>query len=150
MWIDEGKLGLVAVSTSAGSHPALHRDIATLQAQGAIILGLWSKHTVEPHATIIGDGQLGGGGEVAFRVSDDETVNTIHDEWIRRGLAIVQEPTKMDFGYTFVAKDPDGHRLRVFAAGAKILKDSALLFQSFGFLPEGLHLVQRSGFWLFM
>ena len=27
-------------------------------------------------------------------------------------------PTAMDFGFTFVALDPDGHRLRVFAPGA--------------------------------
>jgi hypothetical protein len=27
-------------------------------------------------------------------------------------------PTKMDFGTTFVALDPDGHRLRVFAPAA--------------------------------
>ena len=34
------------------------------------------------------------------------------------GLPIVQKPTAMDFGHTFVALDPDGHRLRVFAPGA--------------------------------
>jgi len=26
-----------------------------------------------------------------------------------------QEPTDMDFGFTFTMADPDGHRLRVFA-----------------------------------
>ncbi|WP_374468302.1 hypothetical protein [Ferrovibrio sp.] len=31
--------------------------------------------------------------------------------------AILQPPTAMDFGYTFLAADPDGHRLRVFAPG---------------------------------
>jgi hypothetical protein len=30
-------------------------------------------------------------------------------------LKIAQAPTAMDFGMTFVALDPDGHRLRVFA-----------------------------------
>ena len=33
---------------------------------------------------------------------------------IKLGLRIIQEPTKMDFGFTFTAADPDGHRLRVF------------------------------------
>jgi hypothetical protein len=28
---------------------------------------------------------------------------------------MAQTPTEMDFGTTFVALDPDGHRLRVFA-----------------------------------
>ena len=32
------------------------------------------------------------------------------------GVKILQPPTDMDFGRTFVALDPDGHRLRVFAA----------------------------------
>jgi predicted enzyme related to lactoylglutathione lyase len=39
-------------------------------------------------------------------------------DWKRRGLNIIQEPVQMDFGYTFVAADPDGHRLRVFVPGA--------------------------------
>ena len=30
-------------------------------------------------------------------------------------MSIVLEPTELDFGYTFVAVDPDGHRLRVCA-----------------------------------
>jgi len=36
-------------------------------------------------------------------------------QWIAF-LPIAQPLTQMDFGYTFVALDPDGHRLRVFAA----------------------------------
>jgi len=31
---------------------------------------------------------------------------------------VAQKPVDMDFGHTFVALDPDGHRLRVFAAAA--------------------------------
>jgi hypothetical protein len=30
---------------------------------------------------------------------------------------ILQPPTEMDFGRTFTAADPDGHRLRVFKPG---------------------------------
>jgi len=39
--------------------------------------------------------------------------------WTKRGLAIAQEPTKMNFGFTFTALDPDGHRLRVYAPAAQ-------------------------------
>lgn len=39
----------------------------------------------------------------------------MHDDWKKRGLIIIQPPTVMDFGSNFVAVDPDGHRLRVFA-----------------------------------
>ncbi len=38
-----------------------------------------------------------------------------YDDWARRGLVIEQEPVTMDFGRTFVALDPDGHRLRVYS-----------------------------------
>ena len=41
-------------------------------------------------------------------------MDTIHADWMRRGLPILQAPVRMDFGYTFVASDPDGHRFRVF------------------------------------
>ncbi len=32
----------------------------------------------------------------------------------RRGVEIIQPPMEADFGRTFTAVDPDGHRLRVF------------------------------------
>lgn len=78
--------------------------------QSGVMLGLWSRHTVEPAAA-----GLGGGGELAFTTADAAAVRTTHADWSGRGMAIVQPPTELDFGYTFVALDPDGHRLRVFA-----------------------------------
>ncbi|MFC5355983.1 VOC family protein [Azospirillum himalayense] len=77
-----------------------------------VMLGLWSRHTVQPPASA---GPLGGSGEIGFRVAGAEAVQALHDDWVRRGLTIAQPPTAMDFGHTFVALDPDGHRLRVFA-----------------------------------
>jgi predicted enzyme related to lactoylglutathione lyase len=71
---------------------------------------LWSRHTVTPAATA-----TGGGGELAFTVTDAAAVRHLHAAWRGRGLAIAQAPTDMDFGHCFVALDPDGHRLRVFA-----------------------------------
>ncbi|HSY27153.1 MAG TPA: VOC family protein [Burkholderiaceae bacterium] len=78
-----------------------------------VMLGLWAKHMVQPAAT------LAGGGEVAFAVADNSVVSDLYTDWLERGLAIAQVPTRMDFGYTFVALDPDGHRLRVFAASGQ-------------------------------
>ena len=72
-------------------------------------LGLWSKHTVEPAAEAIG-----GGCELVFSVDDKQSVDAMHADWSKRGLPILQSPTEMDFGRTFVALDPDGHRLRVY------------------------------------
>jgi predicted enzyme related to lactoylglutathione lyase len=42
-------------------------------------------------------------------------VDAVYADWASRGLRILQTPVEMDFGYTFVATDPDGHRLRVYA-----------------------------------
>lgn len=69
-------------------------------------LGLWSRHTVEPAAAT-----AGGGTEIAFMADD---VDAVYADWSNRGLVIVQPPTELDFGRTFVALDPDSHRLRVF------------------------------------
>jgi predicted enzyme related to lactoylglutathione lyase len=69
-------------------------------------LGLWSRHTVEPGAEA-----AGGGGEIAFETVD---VDAVHAAWVAKGLVVKQAPTDLDFGRTFVALDPDGHRLRVF------------------------------------
>jgi len=72
--------------------------------------GLWSKHTVEPAATL-----TGGGCEIAISVADNDAVEALHTEWSQRGLTILQPPTDLDFGHTFVALDPDAHRIRVLA-----------------------------------
>jgi catechol 2,3-dioxygenase-like lactoylglutathione lyase family enzyme len=74
-----------------------------------VMLGLWARHTVEP--AVSGHG----GGEIGFAVADPDTVHALHADWSGRGLTIIQPPTDMDFGRTFVALDPDGHRLRAFA-----------------------------------
>ena len=74
-----------------------------------LALGLWARNDVEPKAT------LPGGTEIGFPVENDATVSLTRDAWAKLGLKILQEPTQMDFGYTFTAADPDGHRLRVFS-----------------------------------
>lgn len=88
-------------------------DIAILPLRDGVMLGLWSRETVEPESS----GQSGGS-EIAFAVVDATAVETIHDAWKQHGLRILQAPTRMSFGLTFVALDPDGHRLRVFAPAA--------------------------------
>lgn len=80
---------------------------------GGLQLGLWSRHTVQPAAQATGSGT-----EIAMVVANDQALLAWHEEWVRRGLAILQPPTRMGFGHTFMALDPDGHRLRVFVPGA--------------------------------
>lgn len=98
-----GLLGKPPVEASA--------TFAMFALESGVMLGLWAAHTVQPAAT------APGGGEIAFSVSDKGAVRALHEAWQAKGLPVVQPPTDMDFGYTFVALDPDGHRLRVFAAG---------------------------------
>ncbi|MGO8919895.1 MAG: VOC family protein [Stellaceae bacterium] len=79
-----------------------------------LMLGLWSRHAVEPAATA-----AGAGGELAFAVKDAAAVEATFSDWGERGLRIAQKPVDLDFGRSFVALDPDGHRLRVFAPSAE-------------------------------
>ncbi len=72
-------------------------------------LGLWARRDVQP-------APRGGAdtGELAMAVGSTEEVEALCADWKRKGAAILQEPATMDFGRTFLAADPDGHRLRVF------------------------------------
>jgi catechol 2,3-dioxygenase-like lactoylglutathione lyase family enzyme len=83
---------------------------AMLALASGVMVGLWSRHTVEPPAPANACG-----GELAFSVASKEEVDALYADWCQRQLAMAQTPSNMDFGYTFVALDPDGHRLRVFA-----------------------------------
>jgi predicted enzyme related to lactoylglutathione lyase len=76
-----------------------------------LMLGLWAKSAVQPLP--VGSA---GSAELVVSVDDRDAVTALHNDWAARGLAIAQRPTDMDFGYTFVALDRDGHRLRVMAA----------------------------------
>ncbi|MET3825120.1 catechol-2,3-dioxygenase [Sphingomonas sp. PvP055] len=62
-------------------------DIAILPLRDGVMLGLWSRATVEPEST----GQTGAS-EIAFAVADVATVEAMHADWSRRGLSIVQTP----------------------------------------------------------
>ncbi|MCE1237575.1 MAG: drug:proton antiporter [Hyphomicrobiales bacterium] len=78
-------------------------------AQG-MMLGLWGVAGVAPTTAT-----LGGGGEICIAVGSAAEVDATHVAWTAAGRAILQPPTVMDFGRTFTAADPDGHRIRVFA-----------------------------------
>ncbi|WP_395701893.1 VOC family protein [Aquabacterium sp.] len=75
------------------------------------MLGLWRRDTVQPAAT-----GAPGAGELAFALQGGRAaVDAAQAAWQAQGIALLQPATAMDFGYTFTAQDPDGHRLRVFA-----------------------------------
>lgn len=77
------------------------------------MLGLWQRDNVAPPVAA-----EAGGGEIALTVADENAVRATYEAWKARDVRIAQPPITMAFGHTFVALDPDGHRLRIFAPAA--------------------------------
>lgn len=75
---------------------------------GGLQLGLWSTQ-----AKNFVSGGSGHRSEIAFMLDDEEQVRQLHAAWEKRGVTIEQAPHQAVFGLTFVATDPDGHRIRV-------------------------------------
>ena len=73
-----------------------------------IKIGLWAKEEMKPAP------KPAGGVEISFTENSREELLETHASWKTLGVRVVQEPTDMNFGLTFVAEDPDGHRLRPF------------------------------------
>lgn len=82
---------------------------AMLPLNDGSMLGLWNIAGVEPAATI-----RGGGTEIAIAVASPAEVDVAHAAWTAAGRILLQPPTDLDFGRTFTAADPDGHRIRVY------------------------------------
>jgi predicted enzyme related to lactoylglutathione lyase len=72
-------------------------------------LGLWARRDVKPAPSGASDAS-----ELAMAVGSNEEVEALSADHKRKGATILQEPVTLDFGRTFLAADPDGHRLRVF------------------------------------
>jgi predicted enzyme related to lactoylglutathione lyase len=68
--------------------------------------------------TVIPSTDNKGSGELAFTVNTHKKVDELFAEWQMKGVNIAQSPTLLTYGYTFLALDPDGNRLRVVSLGA--------------------------------
>ena len=75
-----------------------------------VTLGLQAADEIEPAAE-----PYVGGVELSLSDVEHADVDRLHAQWKMLGIPMVLEPTVLEFGYTFVATDPDGHRLRVCA-----------------------------------
>jgi catechol 2,3-dioxygenase-like lactoylglutathione lyase family enzyme len=84
-----------------------HPNFAMFALEGGFLLGLWAGRDADPKPK-----GAGGGCELTFTCEKDAELDALHAEWSGKGCAILQKPMKKDFGYTFTAADPDGHRLR--------------------------------------
>ena len=94
-------LGKQPVQSSAG--------FSMFMLDNGLTLGMWKRETVDPAPEA-----AAGGAELCLKEDSDAQVDERFADWTGQGLVIAQKPTKMSFGYTFVALDPDGHRLRVY------------------------------------
>lgn len=84
---------------------------AMLPLSEAVVLGLWLAGDADPS----GAGKPGAS-EISFDVADVPTLTKLYADWAAKGLTILVEPVEKPFGHTFVAADPDGHRVRVVAS----------------------------------
>lgn len=69
-------------------------------------LGLWAYKTAQPKITT-----PPGASEIAFSA---DNIDRLYEHLLKLGVPMIQTPTDMDFGRTFVAVDPDGHRIRFY------------------------------------
>lgn len=71
-------------------------------------LGLKARHAIIPPAE-----QKNGSGELVFALDNHQKVDALFAQWQAKKLNIIAPPTQLPYGYTFVALDPDGNRLRI-------------------------------------
>lgn len=86
----------------------LKETYATFTFKNGFNLGLWS--TQAKNFVSSGTGHRS---EVAFMVKNEQEIDNLYDDWVALGVDIEQKPMQAVFGKTFVALDPDGHRIRV-------------------------------------
>ena len=114
LYVDNPPASAAFYTTLLGRPPVESSPgFAMFALDSGVMLGLWKRQEVLPAVD-----RFGAGSEVAFAMKDDAAVDELHATWRERRLPILQQPVRLYFGYTFVAEDPDGHRLRVFAPGA--------------------------------
>jgi len=75
---------------------------------GGMLLGLWSTEAKD-----FLSGGAGHRSEIAFQVKNKAEVDKLYKSWKMLGVEIEQDIHIAAFGITFVALDPDGHRIRV-------------------------------------
>jgi predicted enzyme related to lactoylglutathione lyase len=76
--------------------------------ENGLTFSLWSMQ-----AKNFVSGGTGHRSELSFMVRDEQTVRELRKQWGEFGVTIEQELHEAVFGLTFVALDPDGHRIRV-------------------------------------
>lgn len=81
---------------------------AAFEFDNGLALALWSVRAKD-----FVSGGSGHRSEIALMVDEPETVRKLYTRWQAENVAIEQPIGEAVFGLTFVALDPDGHRIRV-------------------------------------
>ncbi|QUJ69633.1 VOC family protein (plasmid) [Photobacterium sp. GJ3] len=81
---------------------------AAFDFENGLSLGLWSEE-----ARNFVSGGNGHRSELSLMVPEDDEVIRLYEQWQQRNVTIEQPLHEAVFGLTFVALDPDGHRIRV-------------------------------------
>jgi hypothetical protein len=76
--------------------------------ENGLTFSLWSTQA----KNFVSEG-TGNRSELSFMVKDEQAVRTLREQWRELGVVIEQDLHEAVFGLTFVALDPDGHRIRV-------------------------------------
>ncbi|MEO8400960.1 MAG: VOC family protein [Gammaproteobacteria bacterium] len=76
--------------------------------ENGFTFGLWSTQ-----ATNFVSGGAGHRSELSFMVKNQQIVRQLYTQWCELNVTIEQDLHEAVFGLTFVALDPDGHRIRV-------------------------------------
>src|SRR6185295_1196619 len=98
LYVDDPRGSAVFYSGLLGREPIeTSHHFAKFEMRPGGMLGLWAREEVEPLPT------TPGGQEIAFTVANEDEVDALQDAWCKQGITIALEPTRMDFGHTFVA-----------------------------------------------
>jgi catechol 2,3-dioxygenase-like lactoylglutathione lyase family enzyme len=109
LYVDDPRESAAFYTRLLGREPvAAFPNYVAYALENGLNLSLWSTSA----ANFVSSGS-GHRMEIAFMVKDDLEVERIYTEWRKAGVPIEQELMTAVFGRTFVALDPDSHRLRV-------------------------------------
>lgn len=99
-------------ATVLGQEPQdLSPGFALFLLPNGLKIGLWKTGAVAPAASFTGCGA-----ELVLHAATEAEVEEAHSRWAAAGLPILDPPVGQEFGFSFVATDPDGHRVRVLKA----------------------------------
>lgn len=108
LYVEDTKASAAFYERITGAEPKAAGPNFTAIMFGGLMLGLWGKKAVFPPVEAEGTAS-----EIGFMVKSADEIDELYAKWQAAGIPIAQELVTLDFGPTFVARDPDGHRIRV-------------------------------------